>query len=112
MPVAHCIVSPAALDSAVHGSDPAKIWADLSNESIDSMTVSLIRREQQYGKAFPVMALLFMPPGTSEEKSMTLKLGLANALSSHFSLEVSEIYVVTRVVEAGQVIADGEILDG
>lgn len=111
MPISHCIVSPAALDNAVHGSDPAEIWARLSDESVDQTTVTLIRREQQYGKSYPVMALLFLPPNCSEEKSVALKLGLANALASHFSLDPVEVYVITRRVESAQVIEGGEILD-
>jgi hypothetical protein len=109
MPIAHCIVSPAALNSAAHGSDPAKIWAQLSDESAEELTVTLVKREQQYGKSYHVMAQLYLPSIWSIEKIQMLKLNLAEALSIHFSIPVSEVFVITRIVESEDVIENGEI---
>ncbi len=111
MPTAICIVSPTALDSALHGSDPVEIWARLSGESAENMTISLVKREQQYGRSYPVMAHLDLLPGWPAEKAKSLKLGLANALASHFSIPLSEIFIVAREAEPGAAIENGEIIE-
>lgn len=111
MPIAHCIVSPTALNSAAHGSDPVQNWAQLSEESADEMTITLVKREQQYGKAYHIMALLYLPSTWSEEKASNLKLSLATALANHFSMPVSEVFVIARTLESGEAVENGEIVN-
>lgn len=111
MPIAECFVSASALNSAAHGSDPVKIWSQFSEESGEEMTVTLVKREQQYGKAYPIVAHLYLPSTCPKEKANRLKLGLANALSTHFSKPVSNVFVLVRTIESGEVVKDGTIQD-
>tara|TARA_R100000027_G_scaffold63770_1_gene56723 strand:- start:359 stop:649 length:291 start_codon:yes stop_codon:yes gene_type:complete len=95
----------------VHGSDPTQIWAQLADEEADEMTITLIKREQQYGKPYHVMAELFLPSLWKPEKATALKIGLANALATHFGMPNKEILVITHTVDSGQVIEDGDVVE-
>lgn len=107
MPIAHCIVDP---ERVPRDGDPVARWARESGQSAEHMTIELIPRLRQFGHAYAAMATLYLPSMWSAEAVDALQAGLARALAGYLGVAVGEVQVITRVVEPGQVVEDGEVL--
>lgn len=73
------------------------------------MTVNIITSQQQYGKAYAVMAHLLLPTAWSPAAVCALQTGLARALSISFALPARQVHVITTRVDSGLVVEDGQV---
>ncbi|GAB1259262.1 hypothetical protein [Aurantivibrio plasticivorans] len=106
MPIAHCIVQA---DCVSGTEDVVALWTQQSGVSSEHMTVNLVQAQHQFGKAYKVMATLYLPSLWSRDKVDDLQLGLAKALADYFSIELSDVHVITTIVVSGNVVESGEI---
>ncbi len=105
MPIANCIVTPHCQPGS---GDLVERWASESGQSPEHMTVNIMTAVQQYGKEYHVMATLWLPSVWSDAGITSLQVGLARALAKHFDLALKEVHVMTRIVESGRVVEDGQ----
>ena len=105
MPIANCIVTP---DSVEGRSDLIEHWASESAQSPEHMTINITISNRQLGNKYRVMASLFPPSMWSSENVSILQIGLAKALAKHFDLALSEVHVITNVVNSGSVVESGQ----
>ena len=105
MPIANCIISsdcPPVSDKLVD------IWASESGVSSEHMTVNLLANSGQLGKKYKIMATLFLPSLWSAPEMSALQLGLAKALSQCFAVPVSEVHIITTIINSGMVVESGQ----
>jgi hypothetical protein len=105
MPIANCILAPGC---ELGGENLISLWADESAQSAQHMTVNIIRGSTQLGNRYQVMATLLLPSIWSKADVSSLQTGLARALARYFQVAISEVQVVTTIVESGMVVEDGE----
>lgn len=105
MPIAHCIITS---DCHAGSDDLVESWARESGQPSEHMTINVISSTRQYGNRYAVMATLWLPSIWSSSDISSLQLGLARALTNHFSLDSGEVHVITRIVNSGMVIEQGE----
>jgi phenylpyruvate tautomerase PptA (4-oxalocrotonate tautomerase family) len=107
MPIANCFLTRAS-----EKSDAAAIvaaWSQRSGIDADEMTVNLVDVEQG-GKAYEVMAWLYLPSLWSDADVAALGEGLAAALADVLHVDASAVQVLTSVVPPGRVVEAGETL--
>jgi hypothetical protein len=108
MPIANCFVR----DDGSTALDPEAViraWVAASGIETDEMTVNVSAVEQG-GKAYAVMAWLYLPSLWSGDDVIALSEGLASALASGAEVESSAVQVITTTVESGAVVESGEIM--
>lgn len=105
MPIANCIVTSDCEEST---SNLIELWASESGQSSEHMTINLMVSNRQLGNKYAVMATLFLPSMWSSSDISLLQLGLAKALATHFKLALSEVHVITNIVNAGLVVESGQ----
>jgi hypothetical protein len=107
VPIATCFVRdglPPALEiDALTG-----LWSEESGVGSEQMTINLVAATLQAGAPYRVMAWLYLPSLWSSDQALQLQVGLARALGRAFAVELSEIQVITSIVESGQVVEGGE----
>ncbi len=105
MPIANCIVTS---ECKAGSGDLIEMWAGESGQSCEHMTINIVTSKQQLGKKYNVMATLYLPSLWPDSSISSLQIGLAKALSQYFSLPLSEIFIITNIVESGKVVAAGQ----
>ncbi|EPQ9944939.1 hypothetical protein ACUYO3_004221, partial [Vibrio vulnificus] len=104
MPIANCILSPQA---AVNSSDCTGLiekWGKHSGIGTSEMTVTVMRSDEQMGKEYSVICTLTLPNLWSPKSVSSLQVGLAKALSEHFSLKDTEVLIMTSLIASGFVV--------
>lgn len=108
MPIANCFVSKNCASRA-DGLDNLVIrWSRESNIASEHMTVNVMERVEQVGSAYEIMATLWLPSLWSRSSVDLLQAGLAKALADSFATSVSEVHVITHIVESGLVVENGK----
>jgi len=107
MPIANCIVTSDCVEGT---SDLIDLWASESAQSSEHMTINLTISNRQLGNKYSVMASLFLPSMWSRKNISLLQIGLAKALAKHFDLALSQVHVITHVVDSGSVVESGQEL--
>lgn len=107
MPIAHCLVDSGREPRRV---DPVDLWARESGQSAEHMTINIVGRARQFGNRYAVMATLWLPSLWPEADIAALQEGLARAMASYYRAAPREVHVITRVLESGRVVEDGETL--
>lgn len=110
MPIANCIVSPSRCSQAGDADGLVVLWARESGKSPEHMTVNIVERRAQVGSAYEVMATLWLPSLWSQADVDSLQVGLARALAAHFGVGLGSVHIITRIIEPGLVVEDGETL--
>lgn len=108
MPIANCFVSndsPLAVDPEA----VVEAWVAASGVETEEMTLN-ISAVDQGGKAYAVMAWLYLPSLWSEHHVIALSEGLAAALAGEAGVEPSAVQVITEIVESGAVVESGKII--
>lgn len=105
MPIANCIVTS---DCVAGTSELIELWARESGQSSEHMTVNISISNRQLGNNYRVMASLFIPSMWSSESISLLQIGLAKALAKHFELALSDVHVISNVVNSGSVVESGQ----
>lgn len=107
MPIANCVIT---LECARGNGSLIELWSSNSGISAEHMTVNIITSSEQLGHKYKVMANLALPSIWSASEVSLLQLGLANALSSYFSVALYEVHVITNIITSGRVVEAGQEL--
>jgi hypothetical protein len=107
MPIANCFLAQASEQPDAQAIVAA--WSQRSGIDADEMTVKVVDA-QQGGKAYAVMAWLYLPSLWPEEDVVALGEGLAAALADVLHVDASAVQVLTSIVNSGLVVDGGETL--
>lgn len=105
MPIATCIITP---DCQPSDHDLIELWSIESGLPAEHMTINIITNNQQFGSKYKVMVTLDLPSLWSEQSISSLQRGLAMALSKYFRQPLSEVFIITNIVESGRVVEAGQ----
>lgn len=109
MPVANCVVCKDCYQRVNSNRSLIALWADESGKSAQHMSVNIIEAVQQQGNACPILANLYLPSLWSEQDIDALQTGLAKALARYFEVAVSQVLVITSIVDSGRVVENGQV---
>ena len=107
MPIANCIISldqPKQLDIS---DEIIELWGKYSGKDTSEMTVMISHSDEQLGKAYSAICCLYLPNVWSRESVSALQVGLANALADCLAVELSDIMIMTSMIESGFVVEKG-----
>jgi len=107
MPIANCVISSDCLPGV---GDLIELWSRESGQSKEHMTVNLVTGTQQHGKKYAVMATLWLPSIWSKTEISSLQSGLARALATYHGIALSEVHVITQLVNSGMVVEEGNLM--
>ena len=72
------------------------------------MTVNIVLSTEQFGNPYDIMANLYLPSLWSKQDVALLQTGLAKALASYFEAPLNSVFVMTSILDSGQVVENGE----
>jgi hypothetical protein len=107
MPIANCFLARELEEFDAQAI--VATWAQRSGIDAAEMTVNVVNGKQG-GKAYAVMAWLYLPSLWSEDDVRALGEGLAAALAEVLHIGASEVQVLTSIVTSGLVVEHGETL--
>lgn len=107
MPIANCVITPDCMEGS---ENLLELWAVEADISSEHMTVNIMTSSKQLGNKYKVMVNLALPSIWSGQNITQLQVGLARALSQYYALELSEVHVVTSIVDSGLVVESGKSL--
>ena len=108
MPIANCVVSAELDIPPSNAGCLVERWSKHADVAADEMTINLISSTAQFGKAYAVVANLYLPDLWPADKATALQQGLANALSEHFQIDTKQLLVMTQPLASGQVVDAGQ----
>ncbi len=111
MPIANCFVTRSAFQKASSPKNLISLWANESGKSADQMTINIIEIAEQLGRAYAVVANLYLPSLWSKQDLDLLQTGLAKALTNYFNIGINDVHIITHTVESGTVVENGVIVE-
>ncbi|MCS0045428.1 hypothetical protein [Vibrio antiquarius] len=108
MPIANCILSPQVAANSSDSTGLIEKWGEHSGIDTSEMTVTVMRSDEQMGKEYGAICTLNLPNLWSPKAVSSLQVGLAKAISEHFSLKDAEVLVMTFLIESGLVVEGGK----
>lgn len=109
MPIANCFISPCHYVQGDNANDLIRLWVEHAGiqQAESEMTVNVLLINSQAGKKYSAMATLLLPPIWSNDDISSLQLGLAKAISQHYSLRLDQVFITTSIVNSGFVVENG-----
>lgn len=107
MPIANCFIAPKLIQTSNTTDDLIAAWAKRSGIDSSEMTIMLTPYEHRLGKEYTVICQLFLPTAWSQSAISALQTGLSHAIADTFSLDNSQIFLMTTLVESGFVVEQG-----
>jgi hypothetical protein len=105
MPIANCIITA---ECSKRSGNLIELWSKASGISSKHMTINIVTSSEQLGNQYKVMAHLWLPSIWPTADISSLQLGLAKALSKHFSLAIHDVHVITMLITSGLVVESGQ----
>jgi len=110
MPIANCFISPDHQNQDDNSKDLIRLWVEHSGIQYagPDMTVNIVFSNLQIGKKYTAVATLLLPSIWSKDAISSLQQGLAKALSDYYSISLDQVFIVTRIIESGYVVENGQ----
>ena len=108
MPIANCILSSQVIANSIDSTGLIEKWGKHSGINTSEMTVTIMRSDEQMGKEYGAICTLNLPNLWSSKSVSSLQVGLAKAISEHFSLKDAEVLIMTSLIESGLVVEGGK----
>lgn len=111
MPIANCAVSKNLEEKVSTNEDLIDIWSKEAGTESNEMTISIAYCDEVKGKQYDVISHLYLPSIWSEEKRRKIEIGLAIALSRYFQIPINNVIVILSIVQSGQVVENGKVIE-
>ena len=109
MPVASCVLAP-ELALVGRAEDLLLAWSNQAGVDQSLLTLDICRAEQRLGKSYLIITTLFLPSAWSPSQVNTIQLALAKTLAIYFQIELSDVLVITQVIQSGLVVEHGQLV--
>lgn len=109
MPIAHCLVN--GID--IVPDQWERIVAELAAKaklSVSDITLSIVTGIKQFGNPYKVMVNLYLPTLWNSVDIELIQKSLINALVSNLELPPEEIFIMTTLIDSGNVVENGKIV--
>lgn len=109
MPIAHCLVN----DIDIVPDQWERIVAELAAKaklSVSDITLSIVTGIKQFGNPYKVMVNLYLPTLWNSVDIELIQKSLINALVSNLELPPEEIFIMTTLIDSGNVVENGKIV--
>lgn len=111
MPIATCILSPSVSEKLGSVTSLIELWGKHSGLDTSEMTIMVLRGNEQLGKEYLAVSTLNLPTMWSPKSINSLQVGLSNAISEYYDLEISKVIVMTSLIEPSYVVEGGEVIE-
>ncbi|WP_233440898.1 hypothetical protein [Leptospira biflexa] len=109
MPIANCYINDLTITSN-QLETLTKEWAETIEVDLKDICLSIIDVSQQAGQNYKVMVILFLPSLWDKSNIERIQLSLDTLLKKHFKLGVSDVFIITNIVQSGNVTENGNIV--
>jgi hypothetical protein len=109
MPIATCFlknksINPEELQQLVNE------WAALIQVDQKDICVNAVTGFQQAGQNYELMINLYLPSLWSEKDVGKIQTSLLELFCQYLNLNVSEVFIMTSIIQSGHVVENGEIV--
>jgi hypothetical protein len=108
MPIANCYiqieVSKQQLETLT------KDWAQTIEVDLKDICLSFVNIHAQTGQNYKVMVNLFLPTLWEAKSREKIQLSLDTLLKKHLELEDEDVFIITSLVQSGNVVENGQII--
>lgn len=116
MPIANCLIKREILTRVIDKDEsPIALWVKESRQPAEHMTITFTEIAEQFGNQYDVIATLYLPSlwleKGSRKKVDLLQEGLALALAKYFTISIDDVQVITRLVNSGEVVESGVLVE-
>lgn len=108
MPIANCYIKE-RLGKQLNFDQLAIDWASELEIDKKEITMNVISSFQQYGAQYAVMVNLFLPSLWSSNDVEKIQQTLARLLSRYLDINLTEVFIMTTILESGHVLSNGQI---
>lgn len=109
MPIANCYINDITITNK-QLETLAKEWAETIEVDLKNICLSIIDVSQQAGQNYKVMVILFLPSIWDKTNIERIQLSLDKLLKKHLKLGVSDVFIITNIVQSGNVTENGNIV--
>lgn len=109
MPNANCFLK----DKTVDRDELEKMvleWAEVIGVDIKDICINIVTDFIQLGKKYSAMVCLYLPSLWSNNDKERIQMELLNILAKYLRTTEDNIFIVTSIVESGNVVENGEIV--
>lgn len=109
MPIAHCLVN----DIDIVPEEWDKIISDLAVKAklqVGEITLNVISGVKQFGNPYKVMVTLYLPTVWNSVDIELIQKSLLYALTVNLKLPPEDIFIMTSLIDSGNVVENGKIV--
>jgi hypothetical protein len=109
MPIANCLVK----DIEIIPEEWEKMVTDLAAKAklqVTEITLNVITGGWQFGNPYKVMITLYLPTLWNSVDIELIQKSLLSALTSNLNLPPEDIFIMTSLVESGNVVENGKMV--
>lgn len=108
MPIANCYINQITA-STQQLETLTKEWADSIDVALKDICLSFIEVSNQTGQKYKVMVNLFLPTIWDKLSIERIQINLDRALKKHLNLRNEDVFIITSIVQSGNVVENGQI---
>lgn len=108
MPIANCYINGIKV-SIKQVETLTKAWADTIKVALKDICLSFMEVSWQTGQNYKVMVHLFLPTLWGESGIEKVQLSLDKLLKKHLKLGTGDVFIMTSIIQSGNVTENGQI---
>lgn len=107
MPIANCIIKKHKSYNTTF--ELVKTLSDELNVPIEDITINFMVSDSQVGHQYDCMIYLYLPSLWSSEDVKRIEAAFVNAICGYLNLTNESVFLITSIVNSGNVVSNGEI---
>lgn len=110
MPIAICNIKNKAIDREILEPLVSK-WADKIGVNISDVSITFVPNCIQFGQQYDILCNLYLPSLWEKENVKLIQNELLVALVDAFKIQPEDIFIITNIVQSGNVMENGQIVE-
>lgn len=110
MPIANCYIK----DTQVINNefqDLATLWAEKINVDVKDICLTFIPNCIQAGQQYEILVNLYLPSLWKKDAIKNIQKSLLMILAGHFHISPKHIFIMTSIIQSGNVVENGEVVE-
>jgi translation elongation factor EF-1alpha len=110
MPIANCYINQISV-STQQLETLTKEWANSIDVDLKDICLSFINVSNQTGQNYNVMVNLFLPTIWDKSSIERIQINLDKALKKNLNLKNKDVFIITSIVQSGNVVENGQVVN-